>query len=274
MSHLENLSNKISRNVPQVDKLLASFESLVLSALIRVGAFLTAIPNGLLVARSTQQGLGVSWGLALIVAASLEIVGMSLVHHWQAVRHWNETKNKTDVRMRQGLALVLVILYFLLDFGIVTALCWQTWKSTGNASIWTSLAFPLASVFVTICTSEREHLFRLLNEKDIAKAERKTAQKPRQQTRKKTVTQTAQTATQAAQNDVQAAQSSGIDFGAGNSAGEKTREQAFAVLQARPAMSGAELGRAIGKSERLGRKLKNELMPLMAIDNGNGQGKK
>lgn len=48
---------------------------------------------------------------------------------------------------------------------------------------------------------------------------------------------------------------------------EDTRSQAIQILAQRPDISGADLGRALGRSESLGRKLKAELISL----NGNGR---
>lgn len=48
---------------------------------------------------------------------------------------------------------------------------------------------------------------------------------------------------------------------------EETKTQAVQILAQRPDISGADLGRALGRSESLGRKLKAELIPV----NGNGR---
>ncbi len=49
----------------------------------------------------------------------------------------------------------------------------------------------------------------------------------------------------------------------------KTRAAASAILTERPGVSGAELGRLLGKSDSTGRKLKKELLPAIS---GNGSG--
>lgn len=49
---------------------------------------------------------------------------------------------------------------------------------------------------------------------------------------------------------------------------DATRARAAAILAERSAISGAELGRELGRSESLGRKLKRELLPVS--DNGRG----
>jgi len=51
--------------------------------------------------------------------------------------------------------------------------------------------------------------------------------------------------------------------------GSDTKQQAQAILATRPDISGAELGRKLGKSESLGRKLKKELAESIPV-NGNG----
>jgi len=47
---------------------------------------------------------------------------------------------------------------------------------------------------------------------------------------------------------------------------EDTRSKALEILAQRPDLSGADLGRALGRSVSLGRKLKAELIPM----NGKG----
>jgi hypothetical protein len=60
---------------------------------------------------------------------------------------------------------------------------------------------------------------------------------------------------------------------------DETRQQAYAILAERSAISGAELGRLLGKSDGLGRRLKREFEaeaeqqpePLATRTNGNGK---
>lgn len=51
--------------------------------------------------------------------------------------------------------------------------------------------------------------------------------------------------------------------------GDETRERARAILAERSGISGAALGRELGRSESLGRQLKRELLPVS--DNGQGR---
>jgi hypothetical protein len=51
--------------------------------------------------------------------------------------------------------------------------------------------------------------------------------------------------------------------------GDDTKDAALEILAERPGISGAELGRTLGKSESLGRKLRRELLPIV---NGAGTG--
>jgi hypothetical protein len=54
--------------------------------------------------------------------------------------------------------------------------------------------------------------------------------------------------------------------------GEATRERAAAILAEQPSISGAELGRLLGKSDSTGRKLRRELLGANPTPNGHGQG--
>jgi uncharacterized coiled-coil DUF342 family protein len=60
------------------------------------------------------------------------------------------------------------------------------------------------------------------------------------------------------------------------SVSDDTKAAALAILRERSGISGAELGRTLGKSESLGRKLRRELLPQVngsGNHNGNGAGK-
>jgi hypothetical protein len=55
-------------------------------------------------------------------------------------------------------------------------------------------------------------------------------------------------------------------------ANEDTKSRARAILAERPGISGSELGRQLGRSERLGRKLRAELLPELELTvSGNGK---
>lgn len=265
MVDLGKFTEKVSRNVEPLDGLMGAVESVLLAVVVRLASWGASIPNALMVARSAQSVFGLTWAWALVVAISLELVSHALVELWQSSKNWNETKRQSDPAMNARLALTLVVLFYVLDFAMVGALAFQTYTVTQDAAIFIALAYPLIGVFVSIVTSERAHLFRLKNAVAIERNERKAARTAKT-TRQKAAILPTQAATNTARQAEQTAETSGINFGSGNAAGQETRQAAISVLAERPTISGAELGREIGKSERLGRQLKRELLPMLALD--------
>lgn len=279
---LEKMAERVSANVKPLDDLIASAEAVLLTAVSRIVSWFASIPNMVMIMRSAQQtfGLGPAWSFA--IALALELVSHSLVEHWQNAKHWNVTKRQSDQEMNERLALGMVVTFYILDFVMVGVLAFFTYQATGRADIFIALAYPLISVFVSIVTSERAHLFRLTQAAKMERQERqKIAAGKRQEKAAKTAEKRQNQAANLPSGTAENTAENAATFGGGNSAGLATRQKAAAILAERADISGAELGKMIGRSARLGRQLKSELMPLLTAEtaeiggnNHNGNGSK
>jgi hypothetical protein len=249
---LTRLTAKLARSVKTVDDLAGAAEAIGLAVVARAASWGASVPNTVLVARSASEVFRLGWGLSLAIAISLELIGHALVSHWQDARHWNDTKRKVDQPANVALALGLTIAYWVLDFVMVGVLALSTWASTSDWRIFIALCYPLIGVAVAIVTNERAHLFRLKQAVERERQEkREKRQSRRERPRQQAVTLPPTYTT----------------------IGADTRERARAILAERPSISGSELGRQLGKSPSLGRKLKRELVavPSGKSDNGHGQ---
>lgn len=275
---LEKMAERVSANVKPLDDLIASAEAVLLTAVSRIVSWFASVPNMVMIMRSAQStfDLGPAWSFC--IALALELVSHSLVEHWQNVKSWNATKRQSDQSMNENLALAMVVLFYLLDFAMVFVLALFTYQATGRVDIFVALLYPLVSVFVSIVTSERAHLFRL---QQAAKMERQERQKIAAGKRQERTAKTAERRQEKAANLPSETAEDTATFENGNSAGNATRQKAMAILKADPTVSGKILGGLIGKSERLGRQLRKELLPMLTAEtaeiggnNHNGNGSK
>lgn len=242
---LQDLTGTLNRNVENVDDLTGALEAMALTIVSRLAGWAASIPNAILVSRSAVAIFGVSVPLGYSIAIALELIGHSLVEGWQNAKSWNAGKRKADLEANAKLALVLMIVYFALDVLMVGALATSIFLATSDAQIFLSLAYPLVGILATIGTNERASLFRM----------KKALQIERQDAKEKRTSKRTQARTQP-----------GID--AGNSditdgrraRGLATIKQARTILAENDGLSGAELGRQLGISERQGLRIKSDIV--------------
>lgn len=252
MANLEKIAAKLSQSVKPVDDVAGAGEAVALAVVSRAASWGASVPNTVMVARSAAEVFGLSWGLSLSIAVSLELVGHALVEHWQSAKSWNETKRKTDEAANADLALGLMAGYWVLDFAMVGTLALSTYLAKGDWRIFTACLYPLIGVAVAIVTNERAHLFRL-------KAEAKRERRERAEKRRK-------------RTGNRADQQPELAPAAYPAAGTATRERALSILAERPGISGSELGRQLGRSPRLGRMLKAEIEAETVSGQGGNRG--
>jgi hypothetical protein len=250
MANLERIAEKLSQSVKPVDDVAGAGEAVALAVVSRAASWGASVPNTVMVARSAESIFSLSWGLSLGIAISLEAVGHALVEHWQSAKSWNETKRKTDEPANVGLALWLMIGYWVLDFVMVGVLALSTYATKGDWRIFTACLYPLIGVAVAVVTSERAHLFRLKAAVEAERQERAEKRSRKRESRREP-----------------------LRMGRESYAviGDTTRERARAILAERPAITGSDLGRALGRSPSLGRKLKRELLPAVTGNRDNGR---
>jgi ABC-type multidrug transport system fused ATPase/permease subunit len=171
--NLEKITEKVSRNVQPLDRLMGATESVALALVVRLASWTASIPNAVMVAQSAFQIFALPVWVCVVIAVSLELIGHAITEHYFAVCEWEQTRRKTDPSMSKRLALALVVSFYALDILMVFVLAWMTFSTTGDAAIFVSLAYPLFGIGTTIVTSERQRLFRLKNAVQIQRQDRK-----------------------------------------------------------------------------------------------------
>jgi len=241
------LTDQIIAAARQVDTIAGGMEAIVLALTSRAAAWIACVPTILLTARSCEVIFSLTPMEALASAVALELVGQSAVKTWLAAREWNRTKRESDAPANARLALVLTVGYFAIDFVLIAIL--QVPKARVEPIYYAALLFPLAQIISTVTTAERAAQFGR-----EAVAEEKAAKR------------------RAVRAERKPAQRKKVPVPAISASGNDTAERAAAILAIRPDISGSELGRQLGKSERMGRVLKAELAPVISGNGGNQDG--
>jgi len=249
MTKLADWARAIRSNALAVEDLLAAGEAVLMSAVGRLACWLTPLPSAVLVARATGQVFGLVTPWPLVMAVIIELVGLTTSNLWLEAREWNRTRRKSDPPANERLAMGLMLGYFATAFALLLAFEAPHVAATGDWPELAALLFPALSAVGVVTLNERVLQFHRRAEVEAGRAERRggtrAARKP-------------------AQKPAYMPEQGDVDY---RHVGDRTRQQAAAILAERPGLSGSELGRMLGRSERLGRKLRAELLPV-AGDNG------
>lgn len=222
-----------------VEAFMAALEAILISVIGRIGVWLTPLPSAILVARAAERVFVLDGAMPWLMAGVVELVGLVTSAQWLNAQEWNRNKNKSDPEANELLAFGLMIAYFITTAAMLLAFEIPTIMATGNLTGLTALLFPCLSAVGIITLNER----MLQHKRTSAKAEVRARKR-----------------NEAAHRPVQKTEQPEPEHVAEHDrTGGMTRDRARAILAERPGISGAELGRQIGRSERLGRRLKAEL---------------
>ncbi len=94
----------------------------LLKLVSNVTPWVAPFPSAFFVARSAMKHLDSSLFIAVILAAVIELLGLTSVHTWLWLSNWNSGKRKTDPKAPTQLAILLIILYFLITTGMIVVL--------------------------------------------------------------------------------------------------------------------------------------------------------
>lgn len=271
---LEKMAQNLARAAKPVDDVAGAAESVVLAIVARAATWGASIPNMIMVARSASEMFGITLPLGTAIAVSVELIGHALVEHWQQARDWNASRRATDQAVDARLALGMVGGYFALDLAMVGTLALSTYTRTGDWRIFIACAYPLIGVATAVVTNQRAHLFRLRQAVELERQERAAvrAEKAARKRNGSGMDPARQTGTD--RHDAGTTpERVPAQTGTVPETSDAVRNAAAGILTAHSGISGSELGRMLGRSERLGRKLKAELMPELVPDpSGNGHG--
>lgn len=225
---------------------LEALERLPLAVVTMAGPWLTPLLPAYFVAAAIWRQLGTPVIVAVAAGVVLEVVGIAGIANATSAYLWNRQKRKRDPEAPLGLSLLAVGVYFVTALVMTVAL-----------DVWQDVAAIAPGLFVVLSVSSGLILV-------LSNVQREFRQAVQAEKRERAATRRGKKGGNSGGNGTGMVP----DFGTLTSG--NTRERALAILAERPAMSGADLGRALGRSASLGRKLKAQLLPELQV-NGNGQ---
>ena len=222
-------------------------EEMATDALAALGPWLAPIPSAALVTKASVAHLGWSDGLGLVAGAIIEILGLTATSTALTLWSYNEGRRKSDPSAPFGLAVVLVGFYYVSTVGLTVLL-----DIAPDLARYAPVIFPTLALVGTVNLALRAQHKRRVETIQADKARRRESRKTKTSEKVRYVPGgTAERSTSPKYTT------------------DGTIEKARAILAESPDVSGSELGRRLGRSERLGRKLKAELVPVIS---GNGRG--
>lgn len=221
---------------------LDRIENAVTELATRAGPILGPVPTAYAIGKATLLHLAWPWPVALVAALVVECLGLATVNTALALWNYNKDKRKSDPRAPFALALALAGVYFGSAITLTVAL-----DVAPSLALYAPALVPFLSLTGAGVLAIRADHRRRLENIAIEKATRRA----RREARKRGNVPVAGAERSAPRVRVS----------------DDTLERAREILQATPTISGSELGRQLDRSERFGRKLKAELLPVIG-DNG------
>jgi len=220
-------------------------ETIMTELAASIGPWLAPLPSAFFVYRSGMLHLGMTQAIALVAAAVIELLGLASTSITLTLYEYNQTKRKSDPVAPTWLAFGLVMVYF-----VTTILLAVVLDAIPSLAQFAPAIFPLLSLagvgVLALRIDQRRRLDEIEKGKNKRQNQRKTSGK---------------TAGKRPENaPVYSGGSNGSRPAIFPSTSGKTRDRARAILEERPEITGSELGRLLGRSERLGRMLKKEYL--------------
>lgn len=240
-----------------VDEAAGYVEGIGIAVVARVAPWVATFPTAYTVYAESQKYLGWTPLVALTAGAAVETLGLAMSALALRMRRYNLARRKTDEIAPAWIGYGLMVVYFVAAEALVVGLEIVPQVMAAQVVDFSALVpaiFPVLSLAATVTMALRDEQGR--RERGIAadKAERKAAR-------------------QGTKRTAQRGQRPAIKADAGPDTEpvyaritEATKTRAKAILAERSGISGSELGRLLGKSDRTGRRLK----ALLAGENGRG----
>lgn len=224
--------------VDRIIRFLEDWERLPLALVTMAGPWLTPLVPAYFVAVAINKHLNAPMYVSVIAGIILELVGIAGIAITTRSYVWNQNRRKTDEPAQFSLSLVAVCIYFATALLLTVLLEFRA-----------DLAKIAPGMFVIMAVSSGLILVLagLQNQR-----EKKVYQEKQVRREQKRVKSGNQSGKIPGNNDDLETLTSG-----------NTKEKALNILAQRPDITGADLGRELGRSESLGRKLKAELLPLL-----------
>lgn len=175
----------------KVEGWLSELEGTALSLLGRVGTWCAPAVPAVLLARSSSMVFRLdgwlAWVVAVIIAISVELIGLEAVHAWARAKHWNHERDKElDEPSNERKASSFIGYYLLVSEAFVVGFAWYIGITSGWWWEMLGALFPPFSYLAAQLMIERdthnlrvrirnERLAEQKAEKEIRKIERREA---------------------------------------------------------------------------------------------------
>lgn len=236
---------------------LDRLERFALVLVARLGPWLSPIPPAYFIAKAAEKHLEAGRWIAVVMAVVVEVVGIATIHTALTAYTWNREKRQKDPAAPLNLGIILSVSYLVI--GILLAVLLEL-DPKRLAPVAIGAFFVLAAIAYLTLAMMADQTKR---EAETAEAR---AQEKAEREGKRNKRNTGTEPEQAAIRPVLLP----VITGTLPEVTTATRDQAEVILTERPDIPGAELGRLLGKSDSLGRRLKRE---FAVSRNGNGTGK-
>lgn len=234
-------------NESKIDEIIAQMEDwerLPLAVVTMLGPWLTPIMPAYFVSVAIHVHLKAPIPVSVLAGIILEVVGIAGIAITTRSYMWNKSKLKTDEEAPFWVAMAATGLYFVTTMLLTVILEFAP-----------DLAKVAPGLFVLMAVSSGLILVLSFMQKDRERKAVEAKQDRRKTSREK--------------------RDKGRDIGGtipdfSGLVGTSTRERAWAILAERPAISGSDLGRQLGKDVSLGRRLKREYKQQRETISANG----
>lgn len=207
-----------------------NLERLAIVIVSRVAPWAAPLAPAYLVATTVQRHFGTPQAVGIAVGVTLEAVGIAATHITLEMYQYNQTRLKSHPEAPFGVGLIVTSVYFLVGFSLTVVL-----ELLPDLVVIAPAAFFLLAIVAYITLALMSGHSRRVQGIQQEKEEKAEEKRNRGGTKPVIVT------------------------GIGPEPGAETIEQARRILAERPNITGSDLGRALGKSTGLGRKLKREI---------------
>ncbi len=220
---------------------LEDWERLPLALVTMAGPWLTPLVPAYFVAVAINRHLNAPISISIIAGLILELVGIAGIAISTRSYVWNQNKRKTDPSAQFTLSLVAVVIYFATALLLTVLLEFRADLAKIAPGMFVIMAVSSGLILVLSgLQNQRQKEVRL------GKQQKKIDQKRERELDKIIPVPSGNVSVQ--NGNIKAVST-------GN-----TKEQAGIILAQSPNISGADLGRELGKSESLGRKLKAKIV--------------
>lgn len=174
----------LSQIAISIDEQAAAVESIVLSVVGRLAAWLGPVPVAILTSSELRVVFDVGPVLALISAASMELIGVNLANRWLTLKSYQDSKNKSDPDVNVKLSAWLMGLFYGLDVIIGWIIVARRMIDSGNFTYVIAGLFPIASILSVISLNQGVQLQRAMAVKKQEKISQAEERKRKAQEKK------------------------------------------------------------------------------------------